>query len=94
MEGFVYTVGNQGQNVEILSTSKRNNVVMIRVDDESLQYIDLLVLGGLCQSRSEAAALLIQAGVAARPELFEKLKELKEQLATLRNSFKSVRHDT
>ena len=92
MKGFVIETSDQNQTVEIHSAdSKRTNVVMVRVDDDLLRYIDLLVLGGLCQSRSEAAALLMEAGVAARPELREKLKEIKEHLDTIRDSFRSVR---
>ncbi|MDA0770033.1 MAG: ribbon-helix-helix protein, CopG family, partial [Chloroflexi bacterium] len=38
--------------------TNRDNVVMVRVDDESLGRVDELVEAGIVNSRSEAAALL------------------------------------
>ena len=46
--------------------SPRDNVVMVRLNDESLAKLDELVEAGIVSSRSEAAAFLIGEGAAAR----------------------------
>ena len=45
--------------------SPRDNVVMVRLNDESLAKLDELVEAGIVNSRSEAAAFLIGEGAAA-----------------------------
>lgn len=67
--------------------SGRGNIVMTRVRDEELERIDALVHAGLFDSRSEAAAFLIQQGISAQSELFKrvadtaaKIQELKEKM--------------
>jgi hypothetical protein len=65
----------------------RGNVVMVRIGDEALGRLDLLVEADLFGSRSECAAFLIGAGIASQKDLFERLgahtdeiRKLKEQL--------------
>ena len=43
----------------------RANVVMVRVNDEALQHMDMLVEADITKSRSESAAFLITEGVKA-----------------------------
>ena len=49
----------------------RDNVVMVRVDSESLGKMDELVEAELAGSRSEATAFLISEGIKAREPLFD-----------------------
>ena len=49
----------------------RNNVVMVRVDADSLARMDELVEAEVVGSRSEAAAYLIAAGINAKQGLFD-----------------------
>jgi hypothetical protein len=49
----------------------RDNVVMVRVDAESLGKLDELVEAELAGSRSEAAAYLISEGIKSREPLFD-----------------------
>ena len=49
----------------------RDNVVMVRVDGESLSKLDELVEAELAGSRSEAAAFLITEGIKSREPLFD-----------------------
>ncbi len=53
----------------------RDNVVMVRVDRESLDRLDDLVEAGIMGSRSEAAAYLIAEGIKARQGLFDRIGE-------------------
>ena len=68
----------------------RDNVVMVRVDKESLARMDELVEAELAGSRSEAAAYLISEGIKARNPLFdaistkvEEIRKAKEELREL-----------
>lgn len=68
----------------------RTNVVMIRVNDETLSYLDMLVEAGICKSRSESAAFLIAEGVKANTALYERISEVTEQIAELRRQLREI----
>ena len=68
----------------------RDNVVMVRVDDNSKSKLDELLDAGIVNSRSEAAAFLIAEGIKARSQLFdtisgkvEDIRNKKEELRRL-----------
>ena len=68
----------------------RDNVVMVRVDDNSKSKLDELLDAGIVNSRSEAAAFLIGEGIKARSQLFdtisgkvEDIRKKKEELRRL-----------
>lgn len=62
----------------------RGNVVMVRVNDEALHHLDMLVEAEITKSRSESAALLISEGIKANQALFERIAEITRQIADLR----------
>jgi len=62
----------------------RGNVVMVRVNDDALRHMDMLVDAEITKSRSESAAFLITEGVKANRDLFDKISHITEQIATLR----------
>jgi len=62
----------------------RANVVMVRVNDDALKHLDMLVEADITKSRSESAAFLITEGVKANQELFDKISNITEQIAALR----------
>ena len=68
--------------------SARENVVMARLNKESLSRLDDLVDAGLVNSRSEAAAFLISEGIKSRSEIFDrmaaKIEEIRKAKAELR----------
>ena len=68
----------------------RTNVVMIRVNDETLRYLDMLVEADICKSRSESAAFLIAEGVKANSALYERIAEVTEQIAELRRQLREI----
>ena len=63
---------------------RRNNVVMVRVDEENLSRIDELVESGQFNSRSEATAFLIDEGIKSKQEMFDKIAEKISQIKDLR----------
>ncbi len=68
----------------------RTNVVMVRVNDETLRYLDMLVEADICKSRSESAAFLIAEGVKANAALYERISEVTEQIAELRRQLREI----
>lgn len=69
---------------------KRDNVVMVRVDEENLNRIDELVETGQFNSRSEATAFLISEGVKSKQEMFEKMAEKVSQIQDLRAELEAM----
>jgi Arc/MetJ-type ribon-helix-helix transcriptional regulator len=61
-------------SVEELGKSPRGQVVMVRVDEETIQDLDAWVESGAVKSRSEAAALFIREGLKVRASELEKLR--------------------
>lgn len=66
----------------------RGNVVMVRVNDEALQHLDMLVEAEVTSSRSESAAFLINEGIRANAALFDKIRDITEQIAALREQLR------
>lgn len=62
----------------------RANVVMVRVNDDSLSYLDMLVEADVTKSRSESAAFLINEGIKANQDLFNRIREITDQIASLK----------
>lgn len=63
---------------------KRDNVVMVRVDEGDLSRIDELVDSGQFNSRSEATAFLIGEGIKSKQQMFDKMAEKISQIQELR----------
>ena len=72
------------------SHSTRENVVMVRVDKESLAKLDDLVEAGLANSRSEAAAYLIGEGVKSRKGMFDKISEKIENIRKAKEELREI----
>jgi hypothetical protein len=62
----------------------RANVVMVRVNNESLAYLDMLVEADVTKSRSESAAFLINEGIKVNGTLFNRIREITDQIAALK----------
>lgn len=62
-------------SAEELKEKHRDQVVMVRVDEETRDKLDDWVRTGAVKSRSEAAALFIREGLAVREDELEKLRD-------------------
>ena len=72
----------------------RGNVVMVRVNDDALRHLDMLVDAEITRSRSESAALLINEGIKANQALYGKITQITDQIAELRQQLReSVKPD-
>jgi hypothetical protein len=66
----------------------RGNVVMVRVNDEALAHLDMLVDAEVTKSRSESAAFLIAEGIKANQGLFDKIGNITQQISELREQLR------
>jgi len=66
----------------------RGNVVMVRVNDEALVHMDMLVDAEVTKSRSESAAFLIAEGIKVNETLFDKIGAITQQIAELREQLR------
>ena len=87
------TLGENLKETLQSALSARNNVVMVRLNEDSLLRLDDLVESAIVSSRSEAAAFLIGEGVKARSGLYERISEktahIRKTKEELRNLLRS-----
>ena len=70
--------------------ANRDNVVMVRVDAESLARLDELVDAGIMGSRSEAAAFLISEGIKGRQPLFDRIAEKVQEIRRVKDELRNL----
>ncbi len=68
----------------------RGNVIMVRVNDETLKAIDMLVEAGVCKSRSAGAAFLINQGIEASSDLYDRISGITEQITELKAKLREI----
>ena len=68
----------------------RANVVMVRVNDDSLAYLDMLVEADITKSRSESAAFLVNEGIKDNEALFNRIREITDQIVALKSQLRDV----
>ena len=67
----------------------RGNVVMVRVNDEALDHLNMLVEADITKSRSESAAFLINEGISANGALFDKISSITHKISALREQLRN-----
>ncbi|MFQ5599954.1 MAG: hypothetical protein ACE5G2_05305 [Candidatus Krumholzibacteriia bacterium] len=75
------------ESVQELGRSLRDQVVMVRVDEETCRKLDAWVETGVVKSRSEAAALFIREGLKVRDE---ELRQLEDALREVEEAKKKL----
>ena len=75
---------NVAQILDEMGKSKRDQVVMVRVDEDTAQGLDAWVETGAVKSRSEAAALFIREGLKVRSSELESLRGALDELEAAR----------
>ena len=84
------TMGESRKETLQGALSARNNVVMVRLNKESLIKLDDLVESGIVSSRSEAAAFLIGEGVKARSGLYDRISEKTAQIRRAKEELRDL----
>ncbi len=74
--------------------SARNSVVMVRLNKESLAWLDDLVEAGVVNSRSESAAYLIGEGINARRDLFDSISNKVDQIRKAKEELRQLLDET
>lgn len=65
-------------------------MIMVRVNEASLQSINQLKDAGLFRSRSEAAAYLIAEGISAKQDLFQRIMKKIEKINLLKEELRAL----
>jgi ATP-dependent Clp protease ATP-binding subunit ClpA len=68
----------------------KNNVVTCRLDDATLNALDILVEAGVRSTRSDAAAWLIGAGIEAHRPLIARVTATVEEIRRLRDEARAI----
>jgi hypothetical protein len=71
----------------------RGNAVMVRVNDPALAKLDMLVEAGICNSRSESAAFLLQRGIDSSGALFDRIESVTNKITQMREELLASVHD-
>ena len=87
------TIGENLKETLQSTRSNRENVVMVRIDSESLERVDELVETGIAGSRSEAAAFLIGEGIKSRQDLFDKIAEKVQEIRNAKEELRKLIDD-
>lgn len=66
------------------ASGPKSNVVTCRLDDAAVNALDALVEAGIRSTRSDAAAWLINAGIEAHRELFDRVNTTVNEIRKLR----------
>ena len=89
-KGLATSVGESIRDTIKSVKATRDNVVMLRIDSVSLEKIDELVDSGVASSRSAAAAFLVEQGIKARSDLFDKIAEETEVIRRAKERIRSL----
>lgn len=76
--------------IQAMRGTGRDGVVMVRVNQQSMERIDELIETGLVSSRSEAAAYLVAEGIKANQDLFDKISSKMEAIRKAREELQSL----
>ncbi len=91
---FVCVPSSLKESVEEMGAAPRDQVLMVRVAEETLGTLDAWVETGAVKSRSEAAAVFIREGLKVRDQELQALKEalsdVEQAKARLREKAKQV----
>ena len=92
-KGIASSVGESIRDTIKSVKATRDNVVMLRIDSDSLEKIDQLVDSGVTASRSAAAAFLVEEGIKARSDLFDKIAEETEVIRKAKDRIRRLLED-
>ena len=76
-----------------LGEETRDQVVMVRIDDETTKSLDDWVETGAVRSRSEGAALFIREGLKVRAEELAKLKDALSDVKAAKDKLRKQAED-
>lgn len=91
---LVCVAANVRESLDEMGKSKRDQVVMVRVDEDTARRLDAWIETGAVKSRSEAAALFIKEGLRVRAselsELEDSIRDVEKARDRLRRKVREV----
>lgn len=66
------------------------HTLLVRLDDDMLRHIDMLVEAGIFKSRSESAAFLITEGIKGQQALFDRIQAKVAEINRLRSELRNI----
>ena len=76
--------------VEDARSMKRQMVISVRLDDDSIHRVDQLVTAGVFRTRSEAVAFLTREGIKSRKDVFDKIDEKIGEIERIQTELKET----
>ena len=86
----VESIGENVKDAVDRALSRRDNVVMVRLNTQCIHRVDELVEAGVVSSRSEAVAFLVSEGIGAQEELFERIGQKVEQIRRVKQELRDL----
>jgi ATP-dependent Clp protease ATP-binding subunit ClpA len=88
--------GASAEELALVPTASgpKNNVITCRLDDATLNALDILVEAGVRSTRSDAAAWLIGAGIEAHRPLIARVTATVEEIRRLRDEARAIAGET
>jgi Arc/MetJ-type ribon-helix-helix transcriptional regulator len=78
------------RTIERAISAKDDYVVAVKVSHEAQERLDQLVQAGVFRSRAEAAAFLIDEGIAAQAPLFDRVQQKLSEIERLRAELRGM----
>jgi ATP-dependent Clp protease ATP-binding subunit ClpA len=93
------TLASRGASAEELApvppaSGPKSNVITCRLDDTTLNALDILIEAGVRSTRSDAAAWLIGAGIEAHRPLIARVTATVEEIRRLRDEARAIAGET
>jgi hypothetical protein len=76
----------------ITTMQDMTSVMILHVDRDTREHLDLLVDAGVAKHRRDAAHRLLDAGITAEQEIFDRVRRTKAQISALRNEMRTLVH--
>lgn len=67
-----------------------SNLMVIKVDEDTRERLDVMVDAGVAENRREAVSTLIESGIEAKHDLFDKIAKTSAQIDELRKQVRTL----
>ena len=72
------------------AVSAGEHAILVKVDDETLRRIEMLIRAEVCKTRPEAMVFLATEGVKAQQALFERIEAKEAEIERLKSELRNI----
>ena len=72
------------------AVSAGEHAILVKVDDETLRRIEMLVRADVCKTRPEAVVFLAKEGIKAQQELFQRIEAKEAEIERLKSELRNI----